>query len=347
MWRSPTTPPDEAAEAGRPRRSRWLDIVNLAVSVLILAIFVRMIPLLTAGSGHSLNDLAFRVDSLERSVAAIQAQVAAPPGQARLELAPVDAAGFHGLGRFTGFRIRNTGTETASNIRALVILSGVSPGWAGVLTSTEQLAVRTFPASVAVSIRRTEASSPLANASGSGATARSALELTVAALAPGQTLYVALGLSPELTARTCAVAQSTRVEVRPSRFSPPGMPSASLEALQYDFAGQLRTQVESRGRVAQFAALAVCDNCRDPAGAGNLNLSALAGFSVVGGEPRQGKDDAWEWDVEARAEFYAPAGIAAPCDAAARLFDDSFAFVSHAGRIYLYDVLDAESQTGR
>ena len=326
MWRSPTTPPDETPKAGRPRRSRWLDIVNLVVSVLILAIFVRMIPLLTEGSGRSVNELAVRVENLERSVAAIQGQAAAQLSAAHIELLPVDAAGFPGLAGFTGFRIRNTGTETAVNIRAIVALNGVAPAWAGVLTGMEPIEVRTFPASVAVSIRRAQASSP----------ASSTVELAVMALSPGQTLYVALGLPPDLAGTTCAVIQSARVKVRPSRFGLPGAAAESPETLPYDFATQLRIVAEQRERAAQFAAVAICDNCAETADVSGFGLSAVAKFSA-GGALRQGEDGALEWDGTARAEFYAPPGVPDPCGSNVRLFTDSSAFVSHSGWVYLVD----------
>jgi hypothetical protein len=341
MWRSPTTPPDETAEAGRPRRSRWLDIVNLAVSILILAIFVRMIPLLTAGSGMSLNELAARVDNLERSVTELQAQVVTPPVAALLELSPVDAAGFWGLDHSTGFLIRNTGTETAVNVRVLVSLSSVSPAWAGALNGMEQIALGTFPSSTVVSMRQVEASAPLTSASGFDAEGSSALELAVVALPPGETLYVTLSLSQDLTARTCAVTQNVRVQVHPSRFGLPGAVAKSLEALPYAFARQLRTVAEQRERVAQFAAVAVCDNCRESAGASGFGLSALAKFSA-GGALQQRRDGSLEWAGAAQAEFYAPAGVPDPCGSDARLFGGSSAFISHGGWVYLYELVPTD-----
>jgi hypothetical protein len=332
MWRSPTTPPDETPAAGRPRRSRWLDIVNLAVSILILAIFVRMIPLLTEGSGYSVNELTVRVENLERAMEAMKGQAAAVPAAARLELLPVDAAGFHDLQRFTGFRIRNTGSATAVNILAIVTLHSVAPAWSMRLTGMEPIEVRAFPSSIAASVRHTQAPSP------SGSAEVSAVEIAVMALPPGQTLYVALGLPSDLASPTCAVIQSARMGVRPSRFGPPGM-QVALAALPYDFVTQLRTATEQRHRAATFAAVVVCDNCAATASVSGFGLSALADFTA-GGVIHDTEGDSLEWVGTARAEFYAPPGIPDPCNEDTGLFADSFAFTSRSGWVYLADLVE-------
>ncbi len=340
MWRAPTESHEGSSDAAGPQRSRWLDIVNLVVSILILAIFIWLIPLLTAERDRQL--LADRVTRLEERIAVLEARADALSGSTGLALGRLDMAPSQGSASAAGFWIRNTGSAAARDVRVVVALDAVAPPWNQALDSIHRLAVRTYPSSLEVVTQTQQIPTMPQQLGGPGILGDNALELTLDTLAPGGEWVIVVELASDLPVETCRVAWSGSVEVRPSRFAPLSLSADALEVLQYGLGRRLREGVEQHGWLADLAVTAECLNC-GAAERATARLSALSALLSIRSTPARLLEDAGTgyaaaWDTTVSATLSVPSGGPLPdyCVADAALFQDASLFGVYPGRIFSY-----------
>lgn len=338
MWRAPTESHEGSSGAAGPQRSRWLDIVNLVVSILILAIFIRLIPLLSAERDRQL--LANRVARLEERIAVLEARANALSSPTDLALDRLDLAAPQGS---AGFRIRNTGAATARDVRVVVALDAVAPSWNQALDSIHHLTVRTYPPSLEVVTRTLQIPTMPQQMGGPGIVGDNALELTLDALPPGGEWYIVVDLASDFLVEACRVAWSGRVEVRPSRFAPLSLSAEVLEVMKYGLGRRFREEVERHGWLAELAVTAECLNCGGAADRATARLSALSALSIRSTPARLVQDAstayAAAWDTAVTATLSRPPGAPLPdyCADGAALFQDASLFGVYPGRIFLYE----------
>jgi len=336
MWQSPKPSPDRRPDAGRPQGHRRLEIANLIVSVLILAVFIRSVPLLLSSRDSQPSAyLTYQVERLEQEVADLRAQVEQLARPARLEVTALETAMANGE-RVVGFQIANSGPYPAQNVRILVTLDAVSPVWNAVLHDISQLTLRAFPQSLEASawVQRVPPSGGMESWAISGA---NAMEFTAEILQPNGTLYVGFGLPAE----TCAFNASGQVKVRASGAAPLVLRAESLQALQVAFARQMSAEAQGQSRIAQFSAVASCYNCQNPPGRLTIAVPALRDLRVTNGPARLNGQGAAEWDVTVRAVFDAPRnGAGGDCPDTALSTDGAFLVYPH--RVFSYEFSPAK-----
>ncbi len=341
MWRAPSESHGGSSDVAGPQRSRWLDIVNLVVSILILAIFVRMIPLFTAERDRQL--LADRVARLEERVATLEAMARTLAAPTALSLGRLDIAPSQDSASTVGFWIRNTGLAAARNVKVVLVLDAVAPPWGEAVDSVHQLAVRTFPPSLQVAAQAARVPSMPQEFGAAAVTGDNALELTLDVLPPGGEWYIVVGLSDALPLETCRIVRSGRVQVRPSRFAPLSLSANALEVMRYRLGRHLREELERRGWLAELAVSAECLNCGGTTEVARARLSSLSGLFIRSTPVRLLGDGGMSfvatWGVTLSATLSRPPGAPLPayCLGEGALFQDAFLFSTYSGGIFRYE----------
>ena len=337
MWRAPSEPHDGPSDAAAPRRSRWLDIVNLVASILILVIFVSLFPLFSAQREQ--QALVDRVARLEQRVALLETTLSAVSSATNLAMGRLHIASSQGA---AGFWVRNTGPNAAKNVSVLVALDAVAPSWQESLGSIHRLSVRTFPPSLDVTVQARQIPTMPPELGGSTVVGDNALELTLETLPPGGEWYIVVELSNQFPVEACSVVRSGRVQVSPSRFAPFGLSAGSLEAMQVEVGQCFQEGAMQQAWVADLAVTAECLNCGEPQRAG-ARLSALSGLAVrstpavlLGGA---GSGYTVAWDTTLSAALRRPPGALLPgyCHVEGTLFQEASLFSTSPGSIFLYE----------
>jgi hypothetical protein len=352
MWRSPKKPQQAASddvqheEARKVTRLRWLDIVNLIVSIAILAVVIRAIPLLSQTPEEQTEaELRARVARLESTVQALQSEPAAATAEAvsaRLEILPLETDSAEARRGFTGVRVTNVGMGTARNVRAQILLSMVWPQWSSVLSGFSQLTITTTPASLVATI--SESQEPMQTLTTAG---DNAVEVAVESLPPGETLSVLIGPGPNFPAQTCVFSRSGRVQARSPAIAAILADSTYADASQARFTDHLQTQAESNAWVAQFVAGAGCDNCEGSADSAAFALPVLRELWVQQGTPElilEGALTRLEWDATVRAAFYQPQGTisGATCNGGESAVPAAATFNGYPGVLMAYELLGSQ-----